>query len=297
MKVVSDGRLLQGLVWIRGRFVGDVVWSVLLSCRASAQLAPEIKPLSPHIKPLCVWSFTPQTQCPPPHSLFSDLRSRKSQKSTYLLAHHACPSPCCLCIPCLCPCGHSPCRPHSFQHLRHRGRRSPPQQSPLLALHHQLRQAQVLPVHVSNRPNSLLSTPTHPSFSNTLDQYLKTDVVTRVAVDAVGLASVHSYVATAVRPFCQLSFCRSNPSPAPRLLAPLRLVLRRPRSQLRPVLPEDQSGRQGGQRPHLRTHLWTEPWPFLCYRLAHRHWLDYPRHLAGCQRQHRPPWHERPARQ
>ena len=76
VKVVSDGRLLQGLVWIRGTFVGDVKYFegrvvcmvcsylyALLSCRSSAQLAPELldrhdssnqAPVTSHKTPPCL---------------------------------------------------------------------------------------------------------------------------------------------------------------------------------------------------------------------------------------------------
>jgi len=203
-------------------------------------------------------------------------------KSTYNLAHHACPSSCCRYLACLYSCSHPPHRSRYRKHLRSRRRRSPAQQTPPLALPNQLRQGQVLPVHVSNHPHPLSSTRTHPSCSDTLDQYLRADSVTHVAVEAVGLATVRSYVTTAVRRFSQSPFRRSNPPPARHFLTPPRLLLCPSRPQLRPMLPEDQRGhqpcRRSQQRPHCRTGPWLvaqgEPWQH--QRFARWHWRDYP---------------------
>ena len=122
------------------------------------------------------------------------------------LAYHACSSSCCRCLARLCRRSLPPDRPHYQQHMRCHQHRSPPQQQPPLAILDQLWQAQVLYVHVRNHPNRLPTTRTHPSCSDTLDQYLRIDSVTRAAVDVVGLATVRSFVATAVRLFSQSPF-------------------------------------------------------------------------------------------
>ena len=185
------------------------------------------------------------------------LRRSRCTKSQKIHTHHACSSFCCRCPARLCRRSHPPGRPHYREHLRCHRRRSRPQQPPPLAVLDQLRQVQVLRVRVSNHLHRLLSTRPHPSCSATLDQYLLVDSVTRAAVDAVGLATVKSYVAAKVRLFCQSPFRRSNPPPAPHLLIPPRHLLRPPRTQLRPMPPR---GRQRRRRSQRQPQRWTKPW-------------------------------------